>query len=120
MFFASACPAAANDAGLPSVTIARTVHPTNESSIKTSVEIESECFTGYFTDIRSVINDRERRDMPAGSVNECFEEPAPLALHKDGDKIIWSLAPSLAKLSLNPIDDSKKLPLLLLQYSFWF
>ena len=121
MFVASASPAAANDPGLPSVTITRTMHPTNESSIKTSVGIDSECFTGYFTNFRFVIADPERRDnMPVGSINECLEDPAPLALHKDGDKIIWSLAPSLAKFSPNPTDDSKKLPLLLLQYSFWF
>jgi hypothetical protein len=121
MFFASSSPAAATSPDLPSVTIARTMRPTNESSVKTSVGIDSECFTGYVTNFRIVIADPERRDnMPVGSINECFEEPAPLALHKDGDKIIWSLAPSLAKLSLNPTDDSKKLPLLLLQYSFWF
>jgi hypothetical protein len=121
LFLASASPAATNGPGLPFVTPARTVQPANESSIKTSVEIDSECFTGYFINFRIVIAHPERGDnMPVGSINECFEDPAPLALHKDGDKIIWSLAPSLGKLSFNPIDDSKKLPLLLLQYSFWF
>ena len=121
MLFASASPATANGPVLPFVTPARTMHPTNESSITTSMEIDNECFAGYFTNFRIVIVDPERRDnMPVGSINECFEDPAPLALHKDGDKIIWSLAPSLAKFSPNPIDDSKKLPLLLLQYSFWF
>jgi hypothetical protein len=67
-----------------------------------------------------VITGVERKDSSVGSMNECFEEIAAISLHKDGDKIIWSLAPSsLSKLSLNPIDDSKKLQVLL-QYSLWF
>jgi hypothetical protein len=110
MFFASSSPAAATSPDLPSVTIARTMRPTNESSVKTSVGIDSECFTGYVTNFRIVIADPERRDnMPVGSINECFEEPAPLALHKDGDKNL-GIAPSLAKFSPNPIDDSRNSP----------
>ena len=119
MFFASASLAAANGSGVPSDTIAQTMHPTNESSIKTSLGFDRGCVTGYFTNPRSVIVDLERRDMPVGSLNECFKDTPTIALHKDGDKTIWSLAPSLSKFSLDPIDDIKNLHVML-QYSIWF
>jgi hypothetical protein len=118
LFFASAS-LAANGPGLPSDTIAQTMHPKNELSINTSVGIDNDYFTGYFTNSRSAIIDLERRRMPVGSTNESFEETPALALQKDGDKIIWSLAPLLSKLSIDPVDNNKKLQVLL-QYSIWF
>jgi hypothetical protein len=119
IFFASASLAAAKNLSLPSDTIAQTMHPTIESPIKTAVGINNAFFTEYFTNLRSVIAAHERKDMPVGAMTERFIETAAISLHKDGDKIIWSLAPSLNKFSLNPIDDIKKLEVLL-QYSFWF
>lgn len=117
MFYASASPAAMNDLSLSSDTIAQTMHATNESPIKASIGINSECFTGYFTNFSSVIIALEHKAMPVGSMNACFEETAAITLHKGGDKIIWSLAPSLGRFSLNPIDDIKNLQVLL-QYRF--
>src|SRR5574337_1132212 len=114
IFYASASFAAAIDLSLPSDTIAQTIHPTNESPKKISVEINSEFFTGYSTNLKSVIAAQERKDMPVESMNECFEETPAISLHKDGDKIIWGLAPSFQRFSLNPIDDIKNLQLLLL------
>jgi hypothetical protein len=116
IFYASASLAASNGMSLPSDTIAQTMHPTNESPI-TSVGIDSKFFTGYFTGFRSVITGVEREDMPAGSLNECFGETSAITLHKGGDKITWSLIPSLDKVSLNPIDNIKNLQVLL-QYRF--
>lgn len=111
MFYASASLATTNNLNMWSDTIDQTIHPT----IKTSGN--SECFTGYFTNFRSVTIVLERKDMPVGSMNECFEETSAITLHKDGDKIIWSLAPSLDRLSLNPIDNIKNLQVLL-KYRF--
>jgi hypothetical protein len=119
MFFASATLAAANNLSLQSDTIAQTIPPTNKTPIKTSTDISSPCFAGYPTNFGSALTVLERKDMPVGSLNECFNETAAIALHKDGDKIIWSLAPSFDRFSLNPIDDIKKLHVLL-QYKFWF
>jgi hypothetical protein len=119
MFFASVSLAAANGPSLPYDTIAQTIRPTNESSIKTSLGMNSRCYTGYFTHPRSVIVDLEHGDMTLESNNDCFKETPAIALHKDGDKIIWSLAPSFSKFSFNPIDDIKNLQVML-QYSFWF
>lgn len=117
-FFASASLAAADDLSLQSDTVSRTMHPTNESPTKISSGINSECFTGYFINLRSVIAAPERKDMPVGSMNECFEDTAAITLHKDGDKIIWSLVPSLlGRFSLNPIDDIKNLQVVL-KYRF--
>jgi hypothetical protein len=117
MFCASASLAATNDLNMLSDTVAQTIHRTNESPIKTSVGINSECCTGYFTNFSSVIIAPESNDVPVGLMNECFEETATITLHKDGDKIIWSLAPSLGRFSLNPIDVIKNLQVQL-QYRF--
>jgi hypothetical protein len=119
LFFASASPAAANGSGLPSDTIAPTMNPKNESSIKTSLGIGSECSNGYFTLFRSEVIVQERREVPVVLMNECFKETPAIALHKDGNKIIWSLAPSFSKFSLDPMEDIKKLQVML-QYSIWF
>ena len=59
----------------------------------------------------------EGKDLAFGSMNECFEETAVITLRKEGDEIMWGLAPSLGKFSLNPIDDIKNLQVLL-QYRF--
>jgi len=117
MFYASVSLAAADDVSLQSDTIARTMQPTNEPSIKTAAGISSDCFIGCFTNIRSEITVLERKDMPVGSMNESFEQATSITLRKDGDKIIWSLAPSLDRFSLNPIDDIKNLQVVL-KYRF--
>lgn len=65
-----------------------------------------------------MISALERKDIPVGSMKESLEEAVAIALHRDGDKI-WSLAPSLCKVSLNPIDDIKNLQVLL-QYRYRF
>ncbi len=56
-------------------------------------------------------------DMLFGSMNECFEDTAGIAPSKSDDKIMWSLAPLLGKLSLNPMDDINNIQVLL-QYRF--
>lgn len=111
MFCASASLATTNDPSLWSDTVDKTIHPT----IKTSGN--SECFTGYFTSFRNMPIVLEREDMPAGSLNECFGETSAITLHKGGDKTVWSLVPSLDRLSLNPIDNIKNLQVLW-QYRF--
>jgi len=55
--------------------------------------------------------------MLFGSMNECFEDTAGIAPSKSDDKIMWSLAPLLGKLSLNPMDDINNIQVLL-QYRF--
>jgi hypothetical protein len=112
-FYASASLAVVNDPGLPFDTAAQTMPPTNMQPINISASINSECFTGYYTNFQSVITALERNDVPVGSVKESFEATAAIALHRHGDKIIWSLAPSLDKVSLNPIEDIKNLHVLL-------
>lgn len=119
MFFVFTTLASANNLRLQSDTIAQTTPPANEIPIETSADINSECFPEYLTNFGSAITVLERKEMPVGSLNECFKKTAAIALHKDGDKIIWSLAPSLGKFSLNPIDDIKNLQVLL-QYRLWF
>jgi hypothetical protein len=111
MFYASASLATTNNLNLWSDTIVQTIHPT----IKTSYN--SEYFNEYFTNFRSVAIVLERKDMPVGSMSECFEEASAITLHKDGDKVIWSLVPSLDRVSLNPIDNIKNLQVLL-KYRF--
>jgi len=116
IFYASASLAATNGMSLPSDTIAQMMHPINESPIN-SVGIDSKFFTEYFTGFRSAITCVERKDSSAGSTNEGFEEIAAIALHKDGDKIIWSVAPALLRISLKQIEDIKNLKVLL-RYRF--
>ncbi len=114
LIYASASLAAANDQGLLS---ALTMHPTNDSLKNISAEINSDCFAGYFTEFTRESAALEHKDMPVSSASECFEETASIALHKDGDKIIWSLVPSLSRYSLDPIDDLKNIQVLL-RYRF--
>jgi hypothetical protein len=93
------------------------MHPTIDSLQNISIGINSDCFTGYFTKFRSVSAALERRDMPIVPTSESLEEAAAITLHKDGDKGIWSLAPSLCKYSFNLLDDIKNFQVLL-RYRF--
>ncbi|HUI44566.1 MAG TPA: hypothetical protein VL122_01075 [Nitrospirota bacterium] len=117
MFYASVSLAAVNDLGLHSDAIAQTTQPTNESSVKTSAGIDSEYSPQYFTSFGSAITTPEDKDKPFSSMKEYLEDTAAITLAKGGDDIIWSLAPSLARMSLNPIDDIKNIQLLL-KYRF--
>lgn len=119
VFYASASLAAANDPGSPSDTSAQATRPTNQSPIEISAGINSEWFSGYCTNFKSVISALERKDMPVGQMKERIEEAVAIALLRDGDNSVWSLAPSLGKISLNPIDDIKNLQVLL-QYRYRF
>ena len=116
MICASASLAAANDPGM-SNSAAQTMHPTIDSLQNISVGINSDCVTGYFTKFRGVSAALERRDMPIVPTSESLEEAAAITLHKDGDKGIWSLAPSLCKYSFNLLDDIKNFQVLL-RYRF--
>ncbi len=116
MICAYASLAAANDPGV-SNTVAQTIHPADDSPQKISLGINSDCFTGYFTKFRSVSAALERKDMPIVSVSESFEDTVAITLHKDGDKGIWSLAPSLGKYSFNLLDDIKNFQVVL-KYRF--
>ncbi len=117
MFYASVCLAAANDLSLHSDAVALPMQPTNEPPLKTSVGVDSEYFAQYFTSPRSAITSQEVKDMPFSSMKEFFEETAAITLHKGSDLTIWSLAPSLDRISLNPIDDIKNIQVLV-KYRF--
>ncbi len=114
MIYASASCAATNDLDLFSAPMA---YPKDDSSNNISVEINSDCFAGYFTNSTDVNTAPEHKDMPVSSVSECLEEAVSIALRKDGTTIIWSLVPVLSTYSLNPIDDIKNIQVLL-QYRF--
>ncbi len=79
--------------------------------------IGSDLFAGYFTEFTSVSSALEHKNMPASPVSEYFEDIAAISIHKNHDKIIWSLVPSLNTYSLNLIDDIKNIRVLL-QYKF--
>ncbi len=116
--YAPAVLGAANELSLlPSDIISHTMNLANPSPIKKSVWNSNECFPGYFANDKSVSISMEGKDLAFGSMNECFEETAVITLRKEGDEIMWGLAPSLGKFSLNPIDDIKNLQVLL-QYRF--
>jgi hypothetical protein len=108
--------AAASNLGFESDTTSQTTNSTHESTVITSEGINVVCFSAYDTNFRSVVSALERRDT-AGSMNRCFVETATIPLHKDYDKVIWSLTPSLGTSSLNPIDDIKNLQVML-KYRF--
>jgi hypothetical protein len=55
--------------------------------------------------------------MPVGSVEKSLEESIAIPLQKDGDKIIWSLGPTLRTITLNPIEDINNLQVVL-KYRF--
>ena len=118
-FSAAASFAAVDDPGLPSDAAAQTIHSTNNPPIEISAGINHECFSLYCTSLKNEICAMERRVMPAGSMKETLEQAVAIALLRDGDKNMWSLAPSLGKISLNPMEDIKNLQVLL-QYQYRF
>ncbi len=116
MLSASSSLAAANNLSFESDTDYQMMQPTNEPPIIKSAEINSACFSVYVTDFKSAVSALERGDT-AGSMNECFGDTATISLHKDDGKIIWSVAPSLSRLSFNPLDNIRNLQVVL-KYRF--
>jgi hypothetical protein len=96
---------------------AQKMNSTNDLPYNISVGINNDYFAGDFTKFTTVSSAFEHKDMPASSVDEYFEDITAISLHKDHDKIIWSLAPSLYTYSLNPISDIKNIQVLL-RYRF--
>jgi hypothetical protein len=111
---ASSSIAAAESTGLFS---AQKMNPTNDLPNNVSVGINSDFFADDFTKFTSVNSTREHRDMPASPASERIEDITSISLHKDHDKTIWSLAPSLYTYSFNPINDIKNIQVLL-RYKF--
>ncbi len=118
MLLASASLASANGLG-PYDSNAQAINPTNESSIKTCLGTKSECFTEYNMSSRNPITDMEGINRPAGSMIDFLKETTTITLHKDGEKTLLSIAPSVSKFSLNPIENVKRLQVML-RYTFWF
>ena len=96
---------------------AQKINTTNVLSNNTSTGVNTDFFAGDFTKFTSASSALEYRDMSAGPVRQYFQDITAIALHKDHDQIIWSLAPSLSTYSLNPIDDIKNVQVLL-RYRF--
>ena len=96
---------------------AQKINATNVLSNNASMGINNDYFTGDFTKFTSASSALEYRDMSASPVNQYFQDITAISLHKDHDKIIWSLAPSLSTYSLNPLDDIKNVQVLL-RYKF--
>ena len=117
VFLVSASLASANGLGLTSDPNAQIMNPVNESSIKTCLGTGSECFSGYMMSARNVIT--EGNDGQTGSMSEFFKDTTAITLHKGGNNSMWSLAPSVSKFSLNPMEDVKRVQVML-QYSFRF
>jgi len=115
--YASASFAAANDLNLQTGTISQTIHTTNETPIVASAGLNIDGLAGDFKSYKSEFIVSEHKDMNTGSIKEYIEKTCSIALRKDGDKIIWSLAPSLDRFSLHPIDDIKNLQAVL-KYNF--
>ena len=132
MFFSSVSYAATNESGLPYGTISPVMHSPVDTvyhrsdltfnrnglfNVDAISRTEIECSTGNLTNSINPINDPEQKNKPAATLSECIKETFAISLHKDGDKTIWSVAPSLAKFSLNPIDNIKNIHVLF-QYNF--
>ncbi len=98
-----------------------TTQPTHNPTTAAGISINDEYFRGFVTDFRSAITAPSRGDMSVGSVKEYlkdyFRGKATVELNKDGEESRWSLAPSLGKLSLNPLTNIKNM-VMLLQYKF--
>lgn len=94
-------------AAAPDLGLSTNMNPTNDSPNNITVGISSDYFSGYFTKIRNPNAALELKDMPLSTEVECSEDTTSIILHKDGDKIIWSLAPSLSRYSFNLLDDIK-------------
>lgn len=112
--FASSSFAAANDPGLVS---ALTMHPTNDPPQNISVVIDNDWFAGFFTKFARASTALEHEGTSIIPADEYFGEAAAITLHKDYDKITWSLVPSLSNYSLNLVDDIKNVRVLL-RYRF--
>jgi hypothetical protein len=117
IFCASATLAAANDLMPRSATNVQTTPPRIEPAKQKSGGLNSKYFADYFNDSSIMITAPEHPDLPVGSMNESLEDAVAITLHKDGDKIIWSLGPSLRALSLKPIDDINNIQIVL-KYKF--
>ena len=119
-FSACASLAAGNDFSIGPDTPSQAVKQTRESSGTTSAGVNNLCLSAYGTNFGNTATSLERT-VSAASVNECFEDTAPtplhISLHKDEGKVIWSLAPSFSRLSINPIDDIRNLQVVL-KYRF--
>lgn len=109
MIFTSSL-AGANDLALSS---ALAMHPINSPLNN----ISAGCFPGRFVESTRKGAALEREDTLVSSESNCFKENAAIPLHKDGKEIVWSLAPSLSKFSLDPLDVIKNVQVLL-QYRF--
>ena len=96
---------------------AQKINATNVLSNNASMGVNNDFFAGDFTKFTSASSALEYRDMSASPVSQYFQDITAISLHKDHDKIIWSLAPSLSTYSLNPIDDIKNVQVLL-RYNF--
>ncbi len=110
----SASVALADSIGLPS---AQKMNPTNALSNNTSMEIINDFFISDFTKFTSTSSALEYKDISASPINQYLQDITAISLHKDHDRIIWSLAPSLSTYSLNPIEDIKNVQVLL-RYKF--
>jgi len=106
--------ALANSVGLFS---AQKMNQTDALLNNTSVGINNDFFAGQYTKLASASFAHEYKEISASPVSQYFEDITTISLHKDHDKITWSLAPSLNTYSLNPIDDIKNVQVLL-QYKF--
>ncbi len=116
IFSVSASLAAENDFSFESNTPAQTINQTSESSATTSTGINNLCLSTYVTNFGNAVTNVGRRGI-ADSMNECFEDPTStplhISLHKDDGKVIWSLAPTLTRITFNPIDDIRNLQVML-------
>ncbi len=111
---ASTSIAVANSLGLFS---AQKMNPTNALSNNASMGINNDFFTGDFAKFTSTSSALEYKDFSDSPVSQYLQDITTISLHKDHDKIIWGLAPSLSTYSLNPLDDIKNVQILL-RYKF--
>ena len=103
-----------NDPGLSSAFM---MHPSKGPTANVSEEIKS-CFTDCFTiSTRRESTTLESRDMDFNPISEALDEAVAITLSKDGDQVIWSLAPTLSTVSLDPKDVIRNVQVLL-RYRF--
>ena len=105
--------AEANDLVLSSALIK---HPTSGAHNRISSDINTGCFSDHFSNLTSASACLHYKDRYFGSVDDHGAGTA-ITLHKHGEDVIWSLAPSLSKFSLDPLDVIKNVQVLL-QYRF--
>ncbi len=109
--------AAATELNMQSDNISQTMHSTNDSQIYLSPGYNIYGIIGDFKNYKSEATALEGKDVPIGSIKDFIEKVAFIALLKDGDKVIWSLAPVLNRFTLHPRDDIKNLQVVL-RYRF--